>query len=102
MVQIAGGLITKADMQGYGARMTVPLSTSLSNGGYTMYSTPPPTSGAILNFILKVLDGKSVSFTEYGVKKNIFKGSVTPESPIIFHEVLFGQQDHFSSMATCK
>ena len=38
-----------------------PVKVSLSNGGYTLYSVPPPGSGLLLGFILNILDDYKLS-----------------------------------------
>ncbi|XP_062887779.1 glutathione hydrolase 5 proenzyme-like [Mobula hypostoma] len=47
--------LTKEDFQEYKAQMVEPLTVSLAN--YTMYTPPLPSRGAILSFILKILEG---------------------------------------------
>ncbi|XP_072099776.1 glutathione hydrolase 5 proenzyme-like [Mobula birostris] len=47
--------LTKEDFQEYKAQMVQPLTISLAN--YTMYTPPLPSRGAILSFILKILEG---------------------------------------------
>ncbi|XP_021944115.1 scoloptoxin SSD14 isoform X3 [Folsomia candida] len=51
-----GGIMTYQDMLSYTTSWSDPLMTSLSNG-YTHFTTPPPGSGLILSFILKLMDG---------------------------------------------
>jgi len=54
-----GGIITLEDLKEYSQRnvFRTPLTTTLSNGEYTLYNPPPPTSGAVLDFILQILNG---------------------------------------------
>ncbi|CAL7949448.1 unnamed protein product [Xylocopa violacea] len=49
------GIIKKEDLQNYKVKWSKPISTTI--GDLTMYTTPPPGSGAILTFILNVLYG---------------------------------------------
>jgi len=52
-----GGHVTLADLEAYASSFKDPVSVTLSNGDYTIYNPPPPSSGVILDFILGVLDG---------------------------------------------
>jgi len=52
-----GGNITLADLQGYQVSVKPPLNVTLQNGNYTMHNPPPPSGGAILDFIMNILDG---------------------------------------------
>ena len=61
-----GGIITKADLQNYKPRWTNPVSIHLDNGNYTIYTPPPPSSGIIVEMILKILD------SEYNISFNIY------------------------------
>ena len=51
-----GGIITMEDMATYRARWVRPVNISLESLNSTLYSVPPPASGAILTFILNILD----------------------------------------------
>ena len=51
-----GGIITTEDMAAYRARWVHPVNISLESLNSTLYSVPPPASGAILTFILNILD----------------------------------------------
>jgi len=52
-----GGNVTLDDLEGYMSSFKDPVNVTLSNGDYTIYNPPPPSSGVILDFILGVLDG---------------------------------------------
>ncbi|XP_067679933.1 glutathione hydrolase 1 proenzyme-like [Haliotis asinina] len=52
----AGSIITRADLEGYTALKKQPLAAKL-NDGNTLYSPPPPAGGAVLTFIMNILDG---------------------------------------------
>jgi len=69
--QLADDIV--ADLQEYGSNITkddlaeyltsgrsvfkVPLQVPLTNGDYTLFNPPPPSSGVVLSFIMNVLDG---------------------------------------------
>ena len=55
-IQAAGGIITMEDLAGYRVRWEDPVEHRLHNLGYTLLSSPPPGSGAILASILGVMD----------------------------------------------
>ena len=55
-----GGIITMKDMKGYKARWEVPVSVHLESLNATLYSVPPPASGAVLAFILNILDNYNI------------------------------------------
>ena len=52
-----GGNITATDLRDYRAAIKEPLNLTLKNGRYTLYNPPPPASGAIISFIMSILDG---------------------------------------------
>lgn len=51
-----GGIITAEDFRNYEVQWMEPISFNFQNGD-TVYTSPPPGSGAILSFILNILDG---------------------------------------------
>ncbi|KAL7742787.1 hypothetical protein ACLKA6_019599 [Drosophila palustris] len=53
-IQEMGGIITEQDLQDYDVRWEEPLVSVFANG-YNLYTTPLPTSGAVLIFILNVM-----------------------------------------------
>ena len=55
-IQAAGGIITLSDLADYRVRWEAPVEHRLNNLGYTVISSPPPGSGAILASILGVMD----------------------------------------------
>jgi len=55
-VQAAGGIITMEDLANYEVRWEKPITHTLKNKGYTLISSPPPGSGAILASIVGVMD----------------------------------------------
>lgn len=56
-----GGNVTINDLKNYEAVIKPPLKVTLRNGGYTLYNPPPPSSGAVIDFIMSVLDGSSLN-----------------------------------------
>lgn len=54
-----GSLLTVQDLAAFQPEVVAPLEMALGN--YTLYSPPPPAGGAILNFILNVLQGFNFS-----------------------------------------
>lgn len=55
-IQDAGGIITEEDMANYEVEWGKPIVAKLS-GDLTLYSVPPPGSGILVAFIIRVLDG---------------------------------------------
>lgn len=55
-LQKLGGIMTKADMQGYRVHWVEPAKVHLSSLDMTFYSIPPPVSGAIMAYILNIID----------------------------------------------
>lgn len=55
-IQDVGGLITVEDLMQYNVRWEEPMSVSLKNNK-TLYSVPLPASGALVTFIMNVLNG---------------------------------------------
>lgn len=55
-IQAAGGIITMEDMKNYKVQWEAPITHKLKNLGYTLISSPPPGSGAILASIMGVMD----------------------------------------------
>ncbi|PAA85373.1 hypothetical protein BOX15_Mlig004909g1 [Macrostomum lignano] len=56
-VLAAGGNITKEDLSNYRLRQHEALTATLPSKGQTLYSPPPPSSGAVLSLILGIMDG---------------------------------------------
>ena len=52
----SGGIITEEDLGNYIAIKKEPLVIKL-NDNQTVYSPPPPSSGAVYEFILNILNG---------------------------------------------
>ena len=55
---LVDGTITVEDLENYYAPMEKPLTVRLYNGNYTVIAPQPPSSGVVLEFMLKILDGK--------------------------------------------
>ncbi|XP_023326865.1 glutathione hydrolase 1 proenzyme [Eurytemora carolleeae] len=56
-----GGIITEEDLKDYNADWVEPVKVHLSNTDVDFYSVPPPGSGAILAYILNILDEFNIS-----------------------------------------
>lgn len=54
-VQNNGGMLTMEDLRNYQVKWEKPV-TARFKGGMTMYSAPPPASGAVLAYILGIMD----------------------------------------------
>ena len=54
---ISGGIITKQDLQNYVAVVKEPLVVTL-NDNSTIFTPPPPSSGAVYAMILNIADSK--------------------------------------------
>ncbi|XP_076166612.1 glutathione hydrolase 1 proenzyme [Ptiloglossa arizonensis] len=54
-IKAANGIITKQDLQNYRVKWRKPIESKVGN--LTMYTAPPPGSGAILSFIMNILTG---------------------------------------------
>ncbi|OWF36580.1 gamma-glutamyltranspeptidase 1-like [Mizuhopecten yessoensis] len=55
-IQEAGGIITEEDLRMYTAAVKEPLEITIHDR-YTVHSPPPPSGGAVYEFILGILDG---------------------------------------------
>ena len=58
----ADGIITLRDLEIYEVYDKEPVSITLQNGGYSVHSLVPPSSGVIHNYALNILDGKAPDF----------------------------------------
>ncbi|XP_077995346.1 glutathione hydrolase 1 proenzyme-like [Glandiceps talaboti] len=65
-IQDHDGIITKDDMRNYRAKLKEPLKIKFD--GYTVYSPPPPSSGAVISLILNILKG--YNFDEESIENN--------------------------------
>ncbi|XP_030380992.1 scoloptoxin SSD14 [Scaptodrosophila lebanonensis] len=54
-IQAMGGIVTEQDLQNYEVRWEDPLRARFT-GGYELYTSPLPTSGAVLTFMLNVME----------------------------------------------
>jgi len=57
--------VTLADLEDYVSSFKDAVNVTLRNGNYTIYNPPPPSSGAVLDFILSVLDGTVQRYSLY-------------------------------------
>ncbi|CAM1323622.1 Uncharacterised protein r2_g3218 [Pycnogonum litorale] len=55
-VRNLGGILTLDDLKNYSVRWRKPISVTL-RGGIKFYSVPPPGSGALVAFMLNIIDG---------------------------------------------
>ena len=55
-----GGVLTMEDLAEYEARWEKPVSVHLDSLASTLYSVPPPGSGAVLGSILNILDNFNI------------------------------------------
>jgi gamma-glutamyltranspeptidase/glutathione hydrolase/leukotriene-C4 hydrolase len=69
-----GGLITLRDLEDYEARWVKPVQVSLESLNSTFYSVPPPGSGAILAYILNMLD--------------LYQIKPKDDNPLLFHRIV--------------
>lgn len=56
---VVGGIITKQDLQNYVAVIKEPLVIKL-NDDSTIFTPPPPSSGAVYAMILNIADSKLI------------------------------------------
>ncbi|XP_026669040.1 glutathione hydrolase 1 proenzyme-like isoform X3 [Ceratina calcarata] len=68
-IKAFNGIIEKEDLRNYKVKWSKPINTTF--GVFTMYTAPPPGSGAILAFILNVLEGIIPSSNENVMWQNI-------------------------------
>ncbi|KAH8330017.1 hypothetical protein KR067_013254 [Drosophila pandora] len=54
-IQAMGGIVTEDDLQNYEVRWELPLHSRF-NGDYELFTSPLPTSGAVLTFMLNVME----------------------------------------------
>jgi len=59
-LQELGGIMTEQDLHDYQAHWVDPAKVHLSSLGMTFYSIPPPGSGAIMAYILNILDNYNI------------------------------------------
>jgi gamma-glutamyltranspeptidase/glutathione hydrolase/leukotriene-C4 hydrolase len=50
-----GGILSEADLAAYSATWAEPVTLNLTANNLTMYSVPPPGSGAVLAAILNII-----------------------------------------------
>ncbi|XP_065208908.1 scoloptoxin SSD14-like [Planococcus citri] len=55
-IQEAGGIITEEDLEKYEARVQDSFQTALYNN-YTLHTVPVPSSGPILSYLLRIVEG---------------------------------------------
>ncbi|XP_065208907.1 scoloptoxin SSD14-like [Planococcus citri] len=62
-IQEAGGIITEEDLERYEARVQNSFQTALYND-YTLHTVPAPSSGPILSYLLRIVEGLIPAPTE--------------------------------------
>ncbi|BFZ25643.1 hypothetical protein BsWGS_28681 [Bradybaena similaris] len=77
-LQEIGSIITRNDLLNYKVLEKSPIEVTLS-GGIKMVSPPPPGSGAVLSFILSILDG--YNFTSSGI-------ATDPSAVLTYHRMV--------------
>ncbi|KAF0304776.1 Glutathione hydrolase 1 proenzyme [Amphibalanus amphitrite] len=60
-IQQMGGIVTHDDIKNYVPTWTAPVRVPLPRSGVTLFSVPPPASGAVLGVILGILDGYPIT-----------------------------------------
>ncbi|CAG7822031.1 unnamed protein product [Allacma fusca] len=78
-LQELGGILTMEDLVNYNVTWDDPISVPLSKG-FTVHSVPPPGSGVIMAFILRILD-------KYNFSPQSMKGSKA-DSVIVYHRII--------------
>ncbi|MBN3288668.1 GGT5 hydrolase, partial [Polyodon spathula] len=71
-----GGILTPEDFENFKAKIQDPLQVEM--GGYLMYVPPLPAGGAVLSFILKVMEG-------FGLTPNSLKGE---NRTLTYHRII--------------
>ena len=74
-----GGIMTEQDLHDYQAHWVDPAKVYLSSFGMTFYSIPPPGSGAIMAYILNILDNYNIQPEDGG--------------PLLYHRLYFRTHD---------
>ncbi|RXM98132.1 Gamma-glutamyltransferase 5 [Acipenser ruthenus] len=71
-----GGTLTAEDFENFKAKIQDPLQ--VETGGYLLYMPPPPAGGAVLSFILKVMEG-------FGLTPDSLKGA---NRTLTYHRII--------------
>ncbi|KAK6476455.1 glutathione hydrolase 5 proenzyme-like [Huso huso] len=71
-----GGTLTAEDFENFKAKIQDPLQ--VETGGYLIYMPPPPAGGAVLSFILKVMEG-------FGLTPDSLKGA---NRTLTYHRII--------------
>ncbi|XP_067679969.1 glutathione hydrolase 1 proenzyme-like [Haliotis asinina] len=77
-VQRYGGIISREDLNQYNVTWRTPLSVTLRDN-LTLYSVPPPGSGAVYEYIMNILDG-------YGLTPDSL--STNEKSVLTYHRIV--------------
>ena len=54
--------LAEKDLNEYETHWKTPVTSNILHDQYTMYTVPPPSSGAVLQYILRIMDGNYQSF----------------------------------------
>lgn len=73
-LQDLGGIMTEQDLFSYQAHWVEPSQVHLSSIGMTFYSIPPPGSGAIMAYILNILDNYNIQPED--------------DAPLLYHRII--------------
>ncbi|XP_057373381.2 scoloptoxin SSD14-like [Daphnia carinata] len=88
-VRLRGGILTKEDLRQYRAEWVEPVQVELKNN-LTLYSHPPPGSGVVTAYIMRLLDG------------HVGSGAMDGDNPVTYHRIAeaikhaFGQRTKLS------
>ncbi|ESO97810.1 hypothetical protein LOTGIDRAFT_152913 [Lottia gigantea] len=66
-IKDAGGIITSDDLRNYVATVDDPVSIKLYDG-ITVYSPPPPSTGAVFQYVLNILNGYKMVPSDFETK----------------------------------
>ncbi|KAK2192240.1 hypothetical protein NP493_36g05026 [Ridgeia piscesae] len=78
-IQDAGGNLTMEDFAANKAVWEDALTVVLNNGNYSVHAAPPPSSGVVVQFILKVMDG-------YNLQAGSF--NTTEQKTLLLHRLI--------------
>uniref|UniRef100_A0A1B6C3P5 Gamma-glutamyltransferase n=1 Tax=Clastoptera arizonana TaxID=38151 RepID=A0A1B6C3P5_9HEMI len=70
-IQEMGGIVTESDLNNYKPEWMEPITVKLHE--HTLYTAPPPGSGALLAFVLNVLNGYNMTQSDISNLKNTTK-----------------------------
>ena len=86
--------MTEDDLRQYTSRVRPPITGELKTLGLTMYSPEPPSSGVVMQYIMRLLDGKEYIFRHCKRSLYVFllyKYGVVPHKGRSSISVLYGK-----------